>query len=47
MKEDLFRKKSIDKIQSPESLNDYAKIENPGIWVVLAAIVLLLIGAGV
>lgn len=47
MKEDLFRKKSIDKIQSPESLNDYVKIANPGIWVVLAAIVLLLIGAGV
>lgn len=45
MSEKLFRKKSLDKIASPESLTDYIRVTNPGVWLVLAAIVLLLIGA--
>ena len=31
-------------MSSPEQLNDYIKVTNPGVWMVLAAIVILLIG---
>lgn len=44
MNEQLFRKKSMEKISSPEQLNEYIRVSNPGIWMVLAAIVILLIG---
>ena len=40
----LFRKKTIDRISSPEDLNDYLKVTNPGIWIVLVAVVILLAG---
>ena len=43
----LFRKKSIDRIQSPEQLNDYLRVANPAVWVLLAAILLLLAGVTV
>lgn len=45
MSEDIFRKKSIDKMQSPESLNDYVRVANPGVWLLLAAAIALLVGA--
>ena len=45
MGNEIFRKKSLEKIQSPESLNDYLRVSNPGMWMLLAAIVALLIGA--
>lgn len=38
----LFRKSSLDSISSPEQLNDYIKVSNPSIWLVLAALFLLL-----
>ena len=41
----IFRKKSIDKLSSPEKLDDYIRVTTPSIWVVLIAIVLLLVGA--
>ena len=41
----LFRKKNLDKIESPESLNDYLKVTSPGVWLVLITIILFLIGA--
>ena len=40
----IFRQKSIDRITSPEQLTDYLRVTNPGIWVLLAAIILLLGG---
>ncbi len=40
----LFRKESMDRIQSPEQLNDYLHITNPTVWVVLAAVIILLAG---
>lgn len=40
----LFRKSSIDRVNSPEQLNDYIRVANPGVWLVLAAIVALLVG---
>lgn len=44
MSEEIFRKKSLDKIKSPESLNDYVRVANPGVWLLLAAVIMLLIG---
>lgn len=31
-------------MSSPEQLNDYIKVTNPGVWMALAAIVILLVG---
>jgi len=44
MNQQLFRKKSVDKVSSPEQLNEYIRVANPGVWMVLAAIVILLTG---
>lgn len=44
MNNDIFRKKSIDKMNSPEDLNDYVRIANPGVWLMLIAIIILLAG---
>ena len=43
-KPSVFRKKTLDRISSPEQLTDYLCVTNPGIWVVLAAVILLLAG---
>ena len=44
MNNSIFRQKSMDRVSSPEQLNDYIKVTNPGIWVVLAAVIVLLLG---
>ena len=44
MNEQLFRKKSIDRVSSPEQLDAYIRVSNPGFWTVLLAIVVLLAG---
>ena len=44
MNQQLFRKKSVDKVSSPEQLNEYIRVANPGVWMVLASIVILLCG---
>ena len=44
MNKQIFRKKSVDRMSSPEQLNDYIKVTNPGVWMALAAIVILLVG---
>lgn len=38
----LFRQASLDRIASPEQLDDYIRISRPGIWIVLLAIIILL-----
>ena len=43
-KNSLFREKSIERIESPEKLNDYLRVTSPAVWVVLAAIIALLVG---
>ena len=45
MQNEIFRKKSLDKLKSPESLDESIKVTNPGVWLILAAVILLLIGA--
>lgn len=44
MDKQLFRKASIDRVSSPEQLNDYIRVSNPGVWMILAAVIVLLIG---
>ena len=41
----LFREKSLEAVESPESLNDYMRVTSPGVWLVLAAVIVVLIGA--
>ena len=43
-RQNLFRKKAMDRISSPEQLTDYLRVTNPGIWAVLLAVILLLAG---
>ena len=43
----LFRQKSVDMIQSPESLNEYLKVTSPGVWILLLVVIVLLIGVAV
>ena len=40
----IFRKETLDRISSPEQLTDYLRVTNPGIWIILAAVILLLAG---
>ena len=44
MNENLFRKKAIEKISSPDQLTDYLRVTNPSVWIVLAAIAVFLAG---
>ena len=44
MEETVFRKKSLERISSPEQLNDYLRVTNPTVWLVLGAVILLLLG---
>ncbi len=44
MNQHLFRKKSIDRVSSPEQLNEYIRVSKPRMWMILSAIVILLIG---
>lgn len=44
MDKQLFRKVSMDRISSPEQLNDYIHVSNPGIWMALSAVIALLVG---
>ena len=44
MNEVIFREKSLEKIKSPENLNDYIRVSNPAVWLILAAVIFLLIG---
>ena len=40
----LFRKSSMESISSPEQLTGYLRVTSPTVWIVMAAIVLLLVG---
>ena len=44
MQSRLFRKKSVERVSSPEQLQDYMRVTNPGVWMVLAAVIALLAG---
>ena len=40
----IFRQKSMDRVSSPEQRNDYIRVTTPSVWLVLAAVILLLVG---
>ena len=40
----IFREKSMERVSSPEELNDYIRVTTPSVWLVLAALILLLAG---
>jgi len=44
-KQNIFRKSSLERMSSPEQLNDYIRVSNPSVWIILAAIAILLIAA--
>ena len=39
-----FREKNMDRISSPEQLNDRLRVANPGVWLLLSGIFLVLAG---
>lgn len=41
MENNIFRKSSLERITSPEQLNEYIRISKPGIWIILAALLVL------
>lgn len=44
MRNQIFREKSIRQISSPEELDDYVRSAGPGVWLCLAALLVLLAG---
>ena len=44
MKNGLLQKKITDQLSTPEQLNDRLRVANPGIWLLLAGILLVLVG---
>ena len=44
MNQQVFRKKSIERISSPEQLDAYIRVTTPGVWLLLTAIAILLVG---
>ena len=44
MENGLFRKKSLERISSPEELHDYMRVTSPRLWMLLGAITALLVG---
>lgn len=44
MEQHIFRKKSIDRIASPEQLEDYLHVTGAPVWVLLISVLLLLVG---
>ena len=41
---DIFRKKSLERVSSPEQLNDYIRVTTPSVWLILLALIVLLAG---
>ena len=40
----LFRKKAMARISSPEDLTGYLRVTSPGMWIILASVIALLVG---
>ncbi len=40
----LFRKKAMERISSPEDLTSYLRVTSPGMWIILAAVIAMLVG---
>ncbi len=42
MKREIFNQKSMERFSAPEQMNDYLRVTTPALWVILAAVILLL-----
>lgn len=42
--ESIFRKKSLERLSSPEELRDYVKVTGVGLWFFLSAVIVLFVG---
>ena len=40
----IFREKSLERVSSPEQLDDFVRVITPSFWLVLLAVVILLMG---
>lgn len=38
----IFRKKSIERLSSPEELNDYLQVTRPSVWAVLISVIVII-----
>lgn len=47
MNGDIYREKNIERLSSPERLEDFIKVARPGVWLIMAAITVLIVGAAV
>ena len=44
MEKTIFREKNVDELNSPDELNEYLRVTSPSIWLVMAAVIVLLLG---
>lgn len=47
MDKKLFREKNVQRVSSPEELNDYMRVTSPSVWIILIAVIILLVGFAV
>ena len=40
----IFRDKSLERISSPDQMDDYIRVTTPSVWIALLALVILLVG---
>ena len=40
----IIREKRMERVSSPEALNDYIRVTTPSVWIVLIALAVLLAG---
>ncbi|MBR2520900.1 MAG: hypothetical protein IKE62_01790 [Oscillospiraceae bacterium] len=45
MAEQVFREEAVDRLSSPEQMNDYVHVTTPRVWITLGAVVLIILGA--
>jgi len=44
MDDSIFRKKSLERVSSPDSLNHTIRVTQPAVWLLLVALILVLVG---
>ena len=44
MNNEIFRKKSLDRLNSPDEFDQYVKVSRPGVWILVIGILLVLAG---
>lgn len=42
---EIFRKEAVERVSSPEKLNEYIHVTSPSIWMALIGIIFVLVGA--